>query len=95
MSHARPCLVRQHKRHEQPVPETCPRLHIFAGCENLFKHLGNLSHAVKGDPEDAGGNPHDHLPDALRYLLINLGGGPSWPDVTPDVKALHARHLAM
>jgi hypothetical protein len=63
--------------------ETCPRLHIFAGCENLFKHLGNLSHAVKGDPEDAGGNPHDHLPDALRYLLINLGGGPSWPDVTP------------
>jgi hypothetical protein len=63
--------------------QTCPRLHIFAGCENLFKHLGNLSHAVKGDPEDAGPNPHDHLPDALRYLLINLGGGPSWPDVEP------------
>lgn len=23
-------------------------------------------------------NPHDHLPDALRYLLINLGGGPEF-----------------
>ena len=68
--------------------ETCPRLHIFAGCENLFKHLGNLSHAVKGDPEDAGPNPHDHLPDALRYLLINLGGGPSWPDVEPPKETL-------
>jgi hypothetical protein len=63
--------------------QTCPRLHIFSGCDNLFKHLANLSHAVKGDPEDAGPNPHDHLPDALRYLLINLGGGPSWPDVEP------------
>jgi hypothetical protein len=63
--------------------QTCPRLHIFAGCENLFKHLGDLSHAVKGDPEDAGPNRHDHLPDALRYLLVNLGGGPSWPDVDP------------
>ena len=59
--------------------DTCPRLHIFSGCENLFRHLADLSHATKGDPEDAAGNDHDHLPDALRYLLINLGGGPDFP----------------
>lgn len=53
--------------------KTCPKLHILAGCENLFRHLADLSYATKGDPEDAGANPHDHLPDALRYLLINLG----------------------
>jgi hypothetical protein len=58
---------------------TCPRLHILSGCENLFRYLADLSHATKGDPEDAAANPHDHLPDALRYLLINLGGGPQFP----------------
>ena len=59
--------------------ETCPRLHMFSTCENLFRHLAGLSHATKGDPEDAGPSKHDHLPDALRYMLINLGGGPSFP----------------
>jgi hypothetical protein len=59
--------------------ETCPRLHVFSGCENLFRHLTDLTHAAKGDPEDAGPNPHDHLPDAIRYLLINLGGGVQFP----------------
>lgn len=58
--------------------DSCPRLHIFSGCEHLFRHLADLSHATKGDPEDAGPNPHDHLPDALRYLLINLGSGPEF-----------------
>jgi len=58
--------------------QTCPRLHIASSCENLFRHLADLSHATKGDPEDAGPNPHDHLPDALRYLLINLGSGPEF-----------------
>jgi Terminase large subunit, T4likevirus-type, N-terminal len=65
--------------------EMCPRLHIFSGCENLFRHLADLTHATKGDPEDAGPNPHDHLPDALRYLLINLGTGPVF--VLPDAPA--------
>lgn len=66
---------------------TCPRLHIFAGCENLFRHLADLTHATKGDPEDAGANPHDHLPDALRYMLINLGGGPEFTVFTAGQKA--------
>ena len=73
--------------------QTCPRLHIFSGCgENLFQHLAGLSHATKGDPEDAGPAEHDHLPDALRYLLINLGGGPEFtilpgPDPTAEISA--------
>jgi hypothetical protein len=66
--------------------DTCPRLHIFSGCENLFRHLADLSHASRGDPEDAGPSKHDHLPDAIRYLLINLGGGPDYP-ILGDVPA--------
>ncbi len=81
--------------HRAQGRETCPRLHIFPQCENLFRHLADLTHATKGDPEDAAPNPHDHLPDALRYLLINLGTGPSWPetDPPPDDHESHAKAL--
>jgi len=70
--------------------QNCPRLHIFSGCENVFRYLADLSHATKGDPEDASGNPHDHLPDALRYLLINLGTGPEFLADAEPVSSLAA-----
>jgi hypothetical protein len=59
--------------------ETCPKLHIFTTCENLYRELRDLPHATKGDPEDADTNADDHLADSLRYLLSNLGTGPSFP----------------
>jgi Terminase large subunit, T4likevirus-type, N-terminal len=58
--------------------ETCPKLHIFSTCENLYRELRDLPHATKGDPEDADTNSDDHLCDSLRYFLTNLGGGPSF-----------------
>lgn len=63
--------------------ETCPRLHVFTTAENLIRTLPTLPHATTGDPEDADTNAEDHAPDALRYLLINLGGGPQFPAVDP------------
>jgi len=63
--------------------KSCPRLHMFPQAENLFRELADLPHATKGDPEDSDQGASDHAADALRYLLINLGGGPSWPDVPP------------
>jgi hypothetical protein len=45
----------------------------------MYRTLANLPHATRGDPEDANTGGEDHLPDAFRYLLINLGGGPQFP----------------
>ncbi|WP_101382683.1 phage terminase large subunit [Kitasatospora sp. GP30] len=61
--------------------ETCPLLHVFTSCVELIRTLPALPHAQIGDPEDADSKAEDHAPDALRYLLINLGGGPRFPDV--------------
>lgn len=53
---------------------TCPMLHMFSTCVELFKELRDLPHAVTGDPEDADSRAPDHLADAGRYLLMNLDG---------------------
>lgn len=58
--------------------DTCPRLHIFPQCENLFRELADLPHATTGDPEDADTKASDHAADSLRYLLSNLGTGPAF-----------------
>lgn len=65
--------------------ETCPKLHIFAGCMKLFKELADLPHARTGNPEDADTKAPDHAADALRYLLMNLGTGARfhWPESAP------------
>src|ERR1700722_6730985 len=61
--------------------ETCPKLHMFSTLRNFYRTLTDLPHAESGDPEDADTHGDDHLPDAARYLLINLGGGAqSWID---------------
>lgn len=62
---------------------TCPMIHIFRTCEKTIFELKNLPYARTGNPEDADTKANDHAMDALRYLLVNLGAGPSWPDTPP------------
>lgn len=62
---------------------TCPKLHIFTTCTEVFRELRDLPHATKGDPEDADTNADDHAADGVRYLLSNLGSGPEFL-VLPD-----------
>jgi hypothetical protein len=57
---------------------SCPMLHMFSTLHDTYRTLSDLPHATKGNPEDADTSGEDHLPDALRYLLINLGGGPEF-----------------
>lgn len=58
--------------------ESCPMLHIFSTCTNLFDELKNISYAKTGNPEDSDPKDPDHAVDALRYLLLNLGNEPKW-----------------
>lgn len=72
--------------------DTCPRLHVFSTLEEFYRTLSDLPHATTGNPEDADTHSEDHLPDAARYLLINLGSGPEFviletPTNTTDVVA--------
>jgi hypothetical protein len=55
--------------------DECPMLHMFSTLTEFYRTLSDLPHATKGDPEDADSDGDDHLPDAARYLLINVGGG--------------------
>ena len=64
--------------HRTQGMETCPMLHIFSTCTNLFDELKNISYAKTGDPEDSDPKDPDHSVDALRYLLLNLGNEPKW-----------------
>lgn len=58
--------------------ETCPMMHVFSTVENLIRTLPTLPHAVKGNVEDLDTASEDHIADALRYMLVNLGGGPQF-----------------
>ena len=58
--------------------DKCPMLHVFPQAENLIRTLPALPHAKKGNPEDADSDAEDHAPDALRYLLMNIGSGPQF-----------------
>lgn len=58
--------------------ETCPNIHIFSTCPEFLREISSLPHATSGDPEDADTTADDHLMDAGRYLLINLGGETRW-----------------
>lgn len=72
--------------------DTCPRLHIFDTCPELFKELRDLPHAVTGDPEDADPRAPDHASDAGRYLLINLEA-PTNADLFPPLRWRYFQHL--
>jgi hypothetical protein len=58
--------------------DACPRLHVFSSCEKFISTVPDLPHSPIGDPEDADTRADDHIADALRYLLINLGTGPEF-----------------
>jgi hypothetical protein len=59
---------------------SCPKVHIFRTCPKLLFELQNLPYHVGGpNPEDADPKAPDHLMDAGRYLLLNLGSGPEFP----------------
>ncbi len=61
--------------------DTCPRLHLFSTVRNLYTELKNLPYATTGSNiEDADPKASDHAADALRYLTLNLGGGPQFFD---------------
>lgn len=72
--------------------ETCPKVHIFDTCPELFKELRDLPHAVTGDPEDADPRAPDHACDAGRYLLTNLDQ-PQNTDLFPPLHWRYFRHL--
>ncbi|WP_181799422.1 terminase family protein [Kitasatospora acidiphila] len=67
--------------HRELGLDECPLLHVFSSCTNFVRDLPALPFATKGDPEDIDTAADDHLADALRYLLLNLGSGPRFPDV--------------
>jgi hypothetical protein len=51
--------------------------------------MKNIAYATKGDPEDSDPKYADHLIDALRYLLINVGNEPKWHfEVSDDPRNL-------
>jgi hypothetical protein len=59
--------------------DTCPMLHIFSSCPNLFNELKNIEYDQKREgTEDSNPKMPDHLIDALRYLLVNIGNEPRW-----------------
>lgn len=58
--------------------ETCPMIHFFSTCPNLFDELKNMAFATKGNPEDSDPRYPDHAVDALRYLLVHIGMEPKW-----------------
>ncbi|MFF4403827.1 terminase large subunit domain-containing protein [Streptomyces sp. NPDC001404] len=70
--------------------ETCPRLHAFTSCTELIRTLPTLPFATTGDPEDVDTKAEDHLADALRYALINLGTETRFhfPEPTPAAGSL-------
>ena len=73
--------------------DECPRLHVFRTCENLTREIPALPFATKGDPEDVDSTASDHAADALRYALINLGGGAKFPVYDDTVPHPHADDL--
>ena len=68
-------------------------MHVLEGAApHLVRTLPALPHASTGNPEDADTHAEDHAPDALRYLLINLGTESGWlfrsdedPTVDPEI----------
>jgi terminase large subunit-like protein len=58
---------------------TCPKIHFFSTCPKMWWELENLPYARKGNVEDSDPAAPDHLADCLRYWLVNIGTGPSYP----------------
>lgn len=75
--------------------ETCPKIHVFSTCTELIRTLPALPRATTGDPEDADSKAEDHAPDSLRYLLLNIGTGPQFPEHDVEIPAETVGGLAI
>jgi hypothetical protein len=53
--------------------DMCPMLHVFENCTELIRTLPALPYNTTGKLEDVDTDAEDHAPDALRYLLMELG----------------------
>lgn len=79
--------------HREQGLDLCPMLHILDGAApELTKTMGTLPRDPKR-PEDVDTDGPDHWYDALRYLVMQIGGGPVFPisdedDVDPDDPAM-------
>lgn len=66
--------------------DVCPMLHVLDGtCPDLLRTMENLPRD-RNKPEDVDSSAEDHWYDAARYLIMDIGGGPSFPmmDAMPD-----------
>lgn len=66
--------------------DVCPMLHVLDGtADYLLKSMEDLPRDPR-KPEDVDTNADDHGYDALRYLVMGIGGGPSFliPTEMPD-----------
>ena len=62
--------------HREQGWDTCPRLHVLDGtAPNLVRTLPAVPYD-KLKVEDVDTHSEDHAADALRYLLMGIGGGP-------------------
>jgi hypothetical protein len=59
--------------HRQMGWETCPLVHVFSSCIELIRTLPAVPYNTIGKMEDVDTDSEDHLPDALRYLCMQLG----------------------
>lgn len=63
-----------------------PRLVVYSSCVNVIRDLASLPRS-KRDPEDAEtSNVDDHVPDALRYMLMELVNSPHARSEGPPVQ---------
>lgn len=54
---------------------TCPRLHVMRNCIEVIRTLPDLPYNRRaGAAEDADTHADDHMPDAVRYLIMGVGG---------------------
>lgn len=63
----------------------CPMIHVFDTCEKFIETIPALPHAKTGDPEDVDTNADDHIADALRYMIVNMGAGPEFMEVDDTI----------
>lgn len=75
--------------------DTCPLLHVFSSCAELIRTLPAVPYNTTGRLEDVDTKAEDHLPDALRYLVMELGhtGGVVFDESQP-ASALDGSPLA-
>lgn len=52
---------------------TCPMVHVFDNCTELIRTLPSVPYNTTGKLEDVDTASEDHLPDAFRYLVMELG----------------------